>query len=195
MHHCPGAKVKPYVKMGPCYIANGCCRTHQIQCRAPECKGWIYMNRDRCIKCEQRAKVSFGIVAWWMKRKRADFRAIASQAESQRGRRWEESKARTRIRRNPCTSLADQGEEPSQVGEKVKRKDHLTSSPVSWIVCQSCNCTDEPSSLLKRLKMSHASSSSHSLYRPNDVYAPSILSALVSMSVVWLAMCLKPTSK
>ena len=105
-HHSLGVKVKPYVKMGPCYIVHGCCRT-KIQCRVPESKGWIYMNRDRCIKCEQRAEVSFGIVAWWMKHRRADFRATASQEENQRGRRWEESKTRTRVRKNPCTSLAD----------------------------------------------------------------------------------------
>ena len=63
-HHCPGAKVKVYVKMGPCAVVRGCCRTHQLQCQEPLRKGWIYMNRDNCIKCEARAEVSIGTSAW-----------------------------------------------------------------------------------------------------------------------------------
>lgn len=60
-HHCPGAKVNVYVKMGTCAVVQGCCRTHQLQCQDPLCKGWIYMHRDNCVKCEARAEVSIGI--------------------------------------------------------------------------------------------------------------------------------------
>ena len=57
-HHCPGAKISVYIKMGPCYVVNKCCRTHQKQCQDPLCKGWIYLKRDFCIKCENRVRVS-----------------------------------------------------------------------------------------------------------------------------------------
>ena len=61
-HHCPGAKVKMYIKLGACRVDRGCCRTHQLRCQEPECKGWIYLKHDRCIKCEHRAKVSPDVV-------------------------------------------------------------------------------------------------------------------------------------
>ena len=54
-HHCPGAKVRRLVKMGPCRGKGQFdhCVTHQTRC---EMHGWIHLVIEPCEQCEDDAK-------------------------------------------------------------------------------------------------------------------------------------------
>ena len=53
-HHCPGAKISYYIKMGPCRADRWktMCTTHQIHCPTPKCN-WIHLNREPCTRCSK----------------------------------------------------------------------------------------------------------------------------------------------
>lgn len=60
-HHCPGAKISRYVKMGPCKVGrDSYCLTHQTQCPELKCRkqNWAYLIYDECQICGQRRDVS-----------------------------------------------------------------------------------------------------------------------------------------
>lgn len=57
-HHCPGAKISKYVKMGNCSYdkKRGYCTRHQVPCEDPECN-WSRPSQEPCGGCIQRGKV------------------------------------------------------------------------------------------------------------------------------------------
>ena len=134
-HHCPGAKLGNYLKLGACKVRNGCCRTHQKQCRQPLCKGWIHLNMEPCPKCVHRVEVSFDGSGPKFIRMCTDGRIVGRLEEGQCSRRRGKGKARKGIAKQSCRSLADQREESPQ--KEMKYLDSFTITCVLAVHCRS----------------------------------------------------------